>query len=67
MAQKRSIEIKIEGDSIGTTSKNTLTAFIAKASLTSVPTKLSFDYNALEIEFEAVEDPTDRNIKSGNY
>lgn len=59
----RSIEIKIEGDTIGTASKNTMKALVARAAITSVSTKLSFDYNALELEFEAVEDPTDGILK----
>lgn len=56
---ERAIEIKIEGDSIGNASKETFYIKLPKAVMTSVGTKLSTEYNALEIEFEGVVDPTD--------
>ncbi len=53
---ERSLEIKIEGDAIGNSSKYALRAYLPRAVFTSVPMKLANNYNAMEIEFEGVED-----------
>jgi hypothetical protein len=56
---QRTIEIKAEGDAIGTASKETLYLKVPKATMTAVTTKLGMEYNAMEIEFEGVVDATD--------
>lgn len=60
---ERSIEIKVEGSSIGVASKETLRIYLPKAVMTQVATKLSTEYNAMEIEFEGIVDPTDGLLK----
>lgn len=59
----RSIECVFEAESIGDASKNTFKIEAAKVQLTGVSEEVSENHNILEIEFEAVEDPTDGIIK----
>lgn len=61
---QRLIKITVEGEVLEYTHKNSLVLEIPAAVLTAVNTPLSMDYNALEIEFEAVEDPTDGIFKA---
>lgn len=60
---RRTIEIKIEGATIGNASKNTLRLVITDAAMTTNDTSLDMDYNKLEVEFEAIEDATDGILK----
>lgn len=60
---ERALEIKIEGDIAGGAVKYTLRLIVSRAIFTAVSTKLDTDYNALEVEFEALEHATDGILK----
>jgi hypothetical protein len=60
---ERALEIKIEGDIAGGAVKYTLRLIISRAIFTAVSTKLDTDYNALEVEFDALEHATDGILK----
>lgn len=59
----RSIGMTIEGDAIGDASKNSAIMTVSKATITGVSEEISDNYNILELEWEAVEDPTNGIIK----
>jgi hypothetical protein len=54
---------KVEGDIAGGAVKYTLRLIISRAIFTAVSTKLDTDYNALEVEFDALEHATDGILK----
>lgn len=59
----RSFEMVLEAESIGDQSVHTFKVEAAKVQFTSVSEEISENHNILEIEFEAVEDPTEGIIK----
>lgn len=60
---ERSLEIKLEGETIGTAGKNTLRITSQRVNFTSVSEDIEDNYNVMEIEFEAVEDPSTGIVK----
>lgn len=61
---EQALIINIDGDSIGTAEKLGLLVQADKCAFTSFESKLSFDYNAVEVEFEAREDASTGLVKA---
>ena len=60
---ERSLEIVMQGETIGTASKNTIRITSARVNFTSTSEEIEDNYNVIEIEFEAVEDPSTGIVK----
>ena len=56
---ERAVDLVITGDTIGSTNNEKLRVYLPKCSFTKATTKLDFGMNALSLDFEAREDPTD--------
>jgi hypothetical protein len=61
---EREIILTMVGAAVGSGSNNALTFTLSKCAFTKTDTKLSFDYNAISLEFEAREDSTNGLIKA---
>jgi len=61
---ERAIVLTITGDAIGTSHFNTLVITLSQCDFSKFNTKFAFDYNAVDIEFEAREDATNGIFKA---